>query len=270
VTEPRASLLEWRPMLPCAALLLTLLAALVVSTPVGADDAVPAAHALLVAWHEDPRRIDRARALLETAVAADAAPETLVELSRVWFLTGDFRARSEGERVAAYEQGSEAARRAIAAMPRNERAHLWLAINSGRTAEIKGVMRALGLVNTIREESETVLKLNPSNVDGLILAAGLAAEMPGFMGGDRAKAETLFKRALEVDPHQTGGRLELARFYVNGKRWRDAQRELQRVVDEPAPTDLPRWMVSERPRARAMLGELYERGRVTGAPPQSP
>ena len=257
-------------MLPRAALLLTLLAALAVSTPVGAEDAVPAARALLVAWHEDPVRIDRARSLLETAVATDAAPETLVELSRVWFLTGDFRARSEGERVAAYERGSLAARRAIAAAPRNERAHLWLAINSGRTAEVRGVMHAITLVNTIREESETVLKLNPSNVDGLILAAALAAEMPGFLGGDRVKAETLFKRALEVDPHQTGGRLELARFYIAGKRWLDAQRELQRVLDEPAPTDVPRWTVSERPRARAILAELRDQGLVTGAPSQSP
>ena len=257
-------------MLPRAALLLTLLAALAVSAPVGAEDAVPAARALLVAWHEDPVRIDRARLLLETAVVTDAAPETLVELSRVWFLTGDFRARTEGERVAAYERGSETARRAIAAAPRNERAHLWLAINSGRVAELKGVMRALALVKTIREESETVLKLNPSNVDGLTLAAALAAEMPGFLGGDRAKAETLFRRALEVDPHRTGARLELARFYVAAKRWRDAQRELQRVIDEPAPTDLPRWTVSERPRARAMLAELHDRARVTDAPLQAP
>lgn len=257
-------------MLARAALLLTLLAAVAVPVPAAAQGAVPAARTLLAAWHEDPARIDRARALLETAVVTDAAPETLVELSRAWFLTGDFRARSEGERVAAYERGSEAARRAIAAAPRNEQAHLWLAINSGRAAELKGVLRALTLVSTIREESETVLKLNPSSVDGLILAASLAAEMPGFLGGDRAKAETLFKRALEVDPHQTGGRLELARFYVNGKRWRDAQRELQRVIDEPAPTDLPRWTVSERPRARAMLAELHDRGRVTGAPSQSP
>jgi tetratricopeptide (TPR) repeat protein len=236
--------------------------------PAAAEDAVVAARALLTAWHEDPARIDRARAVLETAVAASPAPETLVELARVWFLTGDFRSRSEGERAAAYERGSETARRAIAAAPRNEQAHLWLAINSGRSAEVKGVMRALALVGTIREESEMVLKLNPSNVDGLIVAAGLAAEMPGFMGGDQTRAEVLFKRALEIDPHRTGARLELARFYIAGQRWREAQRELQLVVDERAPTDLPRWTVSERPRARALLTELYDRGRIP--PPQSP
>ena len=253
-----------------AALVLPLVAALLASTQAGAEDAVPAARALLAAWHQDPARIDRARALLETAAADDAVPETLVELSNVWFLTGEFRARSAAERVTAYERGSEWARRVIRAAPGSARAHFLLAINSGRLAEMKGVMRALPLVSKIREESETVLRLNPASVDGLILAASLAAEMPAFMGGDRAKAEALFKRALEVDPHQSGGRLELARLYLATRRWHEAQRELQSVVDEPTPTDLPRWMVSERPRAQGVLAELHERGRIRGGAPQAP
>ena len=254
-----------------AAGLLLALVALGAAAPASAGEAVPAARALLVAWHEDPERIDRARGLLESAVAADPAPETLVELARVWFLTGEFRARGEAERTAAYERGSEAARRAVVAAPDDDRSHLYLAINSGRLAELRGVMRAVALVATIRQKAETVLRLNPRSVEGLILAGGLAAEMPRFMGGDRAKAEALFKRALEVDPHRTGGRLELARLYIATRRWRDAQRELQRVVEEPAPTDVPRWTVSEVPRARALLAELYGRGRVTDeAPPQSP
>jgi predicted Zn-dependent protease len=126
-------------------------------------------------------------------------------------------------------------------------------------------MRVRALVTTIREESSAVLRLNPANVEGLILAGGLAAELPALMGGDRAKAEALFKRALETDPRQTGGRLELARLYLATKRWRDAERELTRVVDEPAPTDLPRWTVSDRPRARALLAELADRGRAPTA-----
>jgi tetratricopeptide (TPR) repeat protein len=252
-----------------AALLLTMLAALVTSPAAVADETLTAAHALLSAWHEDPARIDRARALLETAAATDTTGDTLTELSHVWFLTGDFRARGEAERVTAYERGTEAAKRAIALAPRNDRAHLWLAINSGRIAEIKGVGRALALVGTIREESETVLKINPANVEGLVLAGGLAAQMPVFMGGDRGKAETLFKRALEIDPRLTGGRLQLAQLYMATKRWPDAQRELQSIVDEASPTDLAGWTMSDRPRAKALLTELRDRGRVPTAPAPS-
>jgi hypothetical protein len=61
-------------------------------------------------------------------------------------------------------------------------------------------------------------------------------------------------------------RLELARLYLATKRWRDAERELTRVVDKPAPTDLPRWTVSDRPRARALLAELVDRGRAPTGP----
>jgi tetratricopeptide (TPR) repeat protein len=252
----------------------SLLAALVIAAFAGfaaADETrVESARSLLAAWHEEPARIDRARALLEAEAADRPGVETLLELSGAWFLTGDFRARTDAERRAAYEQGARVAQRAIAAAPDSQRAHLLFAFNNGRSAQMTGVTRALGLFNTIRQESETVLRLNPSSVDGLILAGGIAAEAPALMGGDRARAERLFTRALELDPHQTGGRLELARLYLAQRRWADAARELETVIDDDAPTDRPRWVMSDLPRARAMLFELREHGRVPGIPPQSP
>src|SRR5262249_57603433 len=134
---------------------------------------------------------DRARGLLEAEASVNPTAETLIELSAAWFLTGDFRARSDSDRRAAYEQGSRAARRAIALAPQNERAHLLLAFNNGRTAEIAGVTKALGLVSTIREESNTVLRINPSSVEGLILAGGLAAGLPPLIGAYRAQSPVL-------------------------------------------------------------------------------
>lgn len=114
-----------------------------------------------------------------------------------------------------------------------------------------------------------MLRLNPENVEGLILAGGLAAQLPAIMGGDRVKAEMLFKRALQGDPHQTAGRLELARLYLDARRWRDAERELALVVDESAPTDLPRWAYSDRPRARALLREVSGHAGGTASPQQA-
>src|SRR3989449_11655327 len=250
------------------ATLVPLLFVAALARPATAQPPLEAARGLLAACHDDPARIDRARVLLEAEAAADPSADTLVELTRACFLTGDFRTRSEPDRLAASEQGGRAARRAIAAAPRNERAHLLLAFNSGRSAQITGVMRALGMLGTIREESQTVLRLNPSSVDGLILAAGMAPELPAFMGGDRAKAETLFTRALDLDPHQTGGRLELARLYLGLRRCTDAARELPTVTGETAPTPPPPPAMSGPPRARTMLFQLRRRGPVPGiAPP---
>jgi tetratricopeptide (TPR) repeat protein len=239
--------------------LVVLAAVLALVTPAAADEAVDAARALLASWHEDRARIDEARLLLESAAAARPSADVLVELSRAWFLTGDIRARSDAEKVAAYDRGREAARRAVALAPRNDMAHLWLGINTGRYAETRGYRAGLTMLPSIREASDTVLRLNPNNVDGLILAGGIYANVPRLMGGDRSKAETYFRRALELDPHKTGGRIELAELYVDSHRWTEARRELQRVIDEAAPTDLPRWTITELPRARKLLAEVAER-----------
>jgi tetratricopeptide (TPR) repeat protein len=224
-----------------------------------AQDPLDAARTLLASWHEDQTRIDRARALLEGAAAARPTPEVLIELSRAWYLTGDQRARTQADKQAAYEQGREAARRAVAAAPSNDMAHLWLALNTGRSAETRGYAAGLKMLPTIREASDTALRLNPTNVDALILAGGILANVPRLMGGDRGKAEANFKRALELDPHKTSGRIELAELYIDTRRWLDARRELQRVVEERAPSDLPTWAARELPRARQLLHELAER-----------
>jgi len=228
-------------------------------TAAAAQDVLADARTLLVSWHEDQARIDRARALLESAAATRKTPETLVELSRAWFLTGDLRSRSDAEKLAAYDHGREAARRAVAAAPNNDMAHLWLALNTGRYAETRGFTAGLKMLSSIREASDTALKLNPKNVDALILSGGIYANVPRLMGGDRSKAEALFKRALELDPHKTSGRIELAELYIDMRRWADARHELQQVLDERGPTDLPRWTVSEVPRARKLLADLADR-----------
>ena len=141
---------RWLALLPTLLLAATLAAA---------QDPVESARALLASWHEDQARIDRARTLLESAAAGNPAPEALVELARAWFLTGDVRARSQAEKLAAYEQGREAARRAVAAAPGNDMAHLWLALNTGRYAETRGFSAGLKMLSSIREASDTALRL---------------------------------------------------------------------------------------------------------------
>ncbi|MGH7391656.1 MAG: tetratricopeptide repeat protein [Candidatus Rokuibacteriota bacterium] len=222
------------------------------------DSPVDAARALLAAYHEDPARIDRARELLEAAAQRDPSPGTLVELARAWFLTGEMRATTDDARLAAYERGRETARRAIAGASHSERAHLYYAANEGRWVELKGVLRALFALPRLREAADTILALNPASVDGLVLAGSLDAEVPAFLGGDKARAERRFLRALEVDPHHPGARLQLARLYVSLGRRADARHELRRLLDDRAPSDRAYWTVRTVPRARALLQSLGE------------
>jgi tetratricopeptide (TPR) repeat protein len=170
-----------------------LLAVLPVGPPRAADQGLAQeAQTLLATYHEDVSRLERARQLLETSTRRDPEPDALVLLSRVRFLIGDILARTDDERLAAFDKGREAARAAIEAAPRSAEAHLWYAINTGRWAQTKGLLRAALLVSKVREEAELVLRLDPDSVEGHALAGSLAA-------GRYADARRELTQALE-DP----------------------------------------------------------------------
>jgi len=243
-------------MLARAAVLL-LVASLVLapSTALG-QSPVESARALVARYHEDPSLIDRARDLLEAALARDRQVDTMVMLAYVHFLYGDVRATTTEDKLAAYDRGREIAKRAVELAPRNPEAHVWYGINAGRWGLTKGVMRSLFLLPTVRQEADTTLELDPKNLRALALSGNVFLEVPGLFGGDRAKAEQQFRKALQIDPHFTMARVDLARVLIASARYAEARQELQRVVDEPAPNSIADWTAKDLPRARQLLESL--------------
>jgi len=233
------------------------LAALV--APALADTPAQAARALIARYDQDVTRLDRARDLLESALTSERRTDTLITLSYVYFLVGDVRARTSDEKLAAYDRGRELGKRAVELAPRDEEAHLWYAINTGRWGQTKGVIRSLFLLPTVREEIETILSLNPRSARGRSLAGNVLMEVPGFAGGDRGKAEKQFRWGIEADPHFTTLRVDLARLLIEGGRHDEARRELTAVLEEQTPTNVADWAVKDRPRARALLESLRDR-----------
>ena len=232
------------------------LALVALATPVIADTPAESARALIVRYDQDVARLDRARDLLETALAGERRVDTLTTLSYVYFLFGDVRARTAEEKLAAYDRGRELGKRAVELAPRDEEAHLWYAINMARWGQTKGVLRSLFLLPTVREEIETILALNPQSARGRALAGNVLMEVPGFAGGDRARAEKQFRWGIEADPHFTALRVDLARLLIAGGREDEARQELTRVVEERTPTNVADWTVKDRPRARELLESL--------------
>ena len=223
-----------------------------------AQTPVEAARALIARYHEDPTALDRARDLLDAALAKERKVETMVMLSYVQFLIGDLRTTAE-DKLAAYDRGREIGQRAVELAPRSHDAHLWFAINTARWGETKGVLRSLFLLPTIRQELETLLELDPRSVRAHILVGNVLLEVPGFAGGDRAKAEEHLKKALEIDPRFTNARVDLARVYIADARYADARRELQRVVSETRPSVIADWTMKDAPRARKLLESIKDR-----------
>ena len=239
------------------ALLVLVLTALPSAVP--GQTPVESARALVARYHEDPTVIDRARDLLEAALARDRQVETMVMLSYVHFLVGDVRATTTDEKLAAYDRGRELGKRAVELAPRDPEAHVWYGINTGRWGLTKGVMRSLFLLPTVREQVEATLALDPRNLRALALSGNVYLEVPGLFGGDKEKAEQQFRQALEINPRFTVARVDLARVLIARGRHTDARRELQRVIDEKAPDSIADWTVKDLPRARQLLESIKAR-----------
>jgi len=219
------------------------------------------AREMLRHYQDDPAHIDRARDLLEAAVAKGAGDDvpTLLVLARAWFLYGEERAKTEEAKIAAYGRARDVAKRATELAPKNPDAHLWHAITLGTWSQAKGLLRSVVALRDLRKEVDTVLRLDPNNIDAHIMAGSIARELPVVLGGDRKEAEGHFKTAQRLDPRLTGARIELAQLYINMGRYREARQELQAVLAERAPTDRPRWTLKEAPRARQMLEAIRDK-----------
>lgn len=225
----------------------------------GAETPMESARALLARYHENPRRIDEARDLLEAELRRERRPETVALLSRVYFLFGEIRATTDEEKLAAYGRGRELGQRAVELAPRSEDAHLWYVINTGRWGQTKGVMRSLFLLPELRRELDTIFELNPRSVRGHAAAGNIFFEVPPLLGGDKTKAEEHFRKGLAIDPQYTVLRTDLARLLIAGGRYAEARRELERVIDEKAPSIVADWTVKDLPRARELLASIKDK-----------
>jgi tetratricopeptide (TPR) repeat protein len=231
--------------------------------PAAAQTATPAetARAMLRQYQEDPARIDRARDLLEAHLARGGVADvpTLLTLARAWFLWGEERAKTEDDKVAAYARARDYAKRATEMAPNSADAHLWHAITLGTWSQAKGLLRSALALRDLRKEVDTVLRLDPNNIEAHIMAGSIARELPVLLGGDTKDAEEHFKTAQRLDPRLTGVRIELAQLYINMGRHAEARQQLHSVLAERAPTDRPRWTLKEVPRARQMLETIRDK-----------
>ena len=237
-------------------LVVVVLALLLVAFPAPAQSSIEEARALIVNYHEDVTRLDRARDLVEKFLKTDSRVEGMILLSRICFMWGDVRAKDEEEKLAAYDRGREVGKRAVELAPRNPEAHFWYAVNTGRWGTTKGVLRSLFLLPTLREEVEIILMLAPNDPGALGLAGNIELALPW---GDLDKADANFRKGLKVDPHYTAVRLDLARLLIKRGKYDEARRELRRVLNEKSPRFLSDWTVKHTKRARELLDAIKDK-----------
>lgn len=206
-----------------------------------------------VRYHEDPSKLDTLRDGLDKAAAADPHPQNLVALAQVSFIWADVRAKTQEEKLQAYDRGRQAARKVVDADPKHVVARFWLATNTARWGQTNGIVRSLFLLPDVQREIRAILEIDQAFTPVYVLAGNVYYEVPGLLGGDLAKSEEMFRKGLELDPKYTMLRVGLGKTLIKRGRPEEARRELLAVVEETSPRNLADWTVKDVPEAKRLL-----------------
>lgn len=239
--------------------LAAMLGVLVVDAAFAQSPLVQELEVIATQYHKDPRELDRVREGLERALTTDSHVANFIALSRVCFIWGDIRASSREQKLEAYDRGRQVGQRAVELAPKSAPAHFWYAINTARWGQVNGVVRSLFLLPTVREQLAIVLELDPGFTAAYVVSGNVFYEVPGLLGGDLAKAEEQFRKALKQDPRFTAARVGLGKTLIKKGRIADARRELKAVLDEKAPRNIADWTLKDAKDARALLESLKDR-----------
>lgn len=211
----------------------------------------------LYADRSDVASARRARELWNVELARNASAfDAAWKLARADYWLGGHAA--ETERRAFLENGIEVGRRAATLRPKRPEGHFWMAANMGALAESFGLRAGLKYRDAIKEELETVLRIDPAFQQG---SADRALgrwyfKVPWFAGGSKQRAEQHLRESLKYNPQSTASHFFLAELLLDQGRNAEARIELRRVLD--APLD-PQWTPEDqdfKARARALLATL--------------
>lgn len=208
-------------------------------------------------YHEDPAQLDAARAELEAAVAAEPSVALLVMLAQISYLWGDVRGSTSDAKVQAYDRGRQVAGLALQRDPGSADARFWRAANLGRWLE-RNRLQAVTQIGSLRDEVQTIIRDHPDYVGAYSFLGSYYYRAP-WPWGNLDEAMKMFRRGLGRDPRATGMRVGLARTLIDKGMPAEARVELQRVLDEKAPTNLAEWTLRDAPNARKLLESLTAR-----------
>jgi len=206
---------------------------------------------------ENVATADRAGKIWAERLAKDAKDfESAWKLARARYWLGTHA--EEKSRKGYLESGIAAGRAAIAAAPNKPEGHFWVAANMGALAESFGLRQGLKYRGDIKDELETVLRLDPAYQQG---SADRALgrwyfKVPGMFGGSSRKSEEHLRKSLTYNPNSVSSLFFLAETLIERGRKDEARASLQKLL--AAPVD-PEWAAEDadfRRQARDLLAKL--------------
>jgi hypothetical protein len=178
------------------------------------------------------------------------------KLARVAYWLGGHA--PEKDRRSHLERGIQSARRAIALEPQRPEGHFWLAANMGTLAESFGLRNGLRYRGPVKQELETVLKIDPGYMKGSAdrVLGRWYFRVPKLFGGSNKRAEDHLRASLKYDEQSTISRFFLAEVLLDENRRDEARAELQKVIEAPLSDEWAPEDEEYKAKARALLARL--------------
>jgi tetratricopeptide (TPR) repeat protein len=150
-----------------------------------------------------------------------------------------------------WDAATKACEKAVALQPSNSDFHLWLGRVYGEKADRSNFVVAAGLAKKLRNEFETAVRLDPSNLEARADLAQFYVEAPGIVGGGKDKAENQAREIARLDPAQ--GQLVEAWIAEKKKDPSSAEQHFRDAVQ----------LSHGKPGAWLNLAQFYRRTRQT-------
>lgn len=180
--------------------------------------------------------------LLTVPATALASDTDLLSLQHSWAKT-TYQTQDETARLNELNALTTKLQEHVDANPDDARYLTWLAIVQASTAKAKGGLGALDHAEAAKENFEKALQIDEQVLHGTALTslAALYHKVPGWpvSFGDDDEAESLFKRALEVNPQGIDVNFFYAEFLFDDGDYQQARHYLEKASQAAPRPDRP-------------------------------
>jgi tetratricopeptide (TPR) repeat protein len=168
---------------------------------------------------------------------------------------------NKDEQLEIYQKGIDWSKKAIELNSKNPGGHFWLGVNNGKYGEARGILKSLFLVGPIKDSMQQVISLNPGyEYGGAYRVLGrMYYKLPRFAGGGMDKSIEYLKKSLAYAPNISSTRLFLAESYMAQKNYKQAQQELNAILNTPAIPGLELEFNADKAEAQRLLPEVNKK-----------
>lgn len=187
---------------------------------------------------------------------SEAGPDLVWRLAKTYYLLAKEASRVPRKKY--YSLCLEQANRAIDLNNKSVGGYFFKGLCLGKLGEVDGVWSSLGVIEPLKQNMETAIKLDPAFENGGPHRAlgKMYHELPAILGGSPDKSIEHLNEAVRLSPKHAENYFFLAETYSSKKEYSHAQSALNTVLDLTKESPYSQDIHAIREEARELLKKI--------------